>query len=316
MHIYIRLCITIHLCAMTGKGETLVCITANKDFIEVDTSTPTDIITRPLQTSLKDLLLGVDIHQTRLNQLKAQQEQCNSTLQQINLASLLLHASGMQPTCQVPPPISCEVTVQSDVNYHAVEFTIVIQATNRCGVALSKDWSLVASLCAVDSNSAAPEAELRQASSSSHILTLSRGLEAGRSVDMKIPIAYSRTCCGVIVNVSLTLHIPEALRDETEKIGKGLDIPLSQTVVDVVHFLFLKQPGQFLPRYDDPVTFLEKQMREMRHLHNKEVEQKQIGQIYSVSLKFTGEYETKFTICCILIIWSKGHHCLKKKSKK
>ena len=282
-----------------GSPEgTLTCETANGDLIEFGISastTDSDCATKHLQTSLKDLLLGVDINQAKVNKLKSKHEQLNALLQQIHVASCLLHFCHPQTTAnQDTAPISCNVTLQSEVNYFAVDYHVVVQVTNHSTVALTKTWSLVATLFEMDgSGSLLPQEmhlSLRKMPPSSHAFRLSQGLAAGQTLHFKVPVTYLPTCSGMRVQISLMLHNPELLQGEMKHSAVSpncLVIPLAETVVDVIHFLHMRQPGCVLPQTGDPVSSLEEKVAELRCSHQNK--RRELSQSYSVSEAVAGK---------------------------
>lgn len=266
-------------------------------------ATDGDYVSEQLQPSLKDLLLGVDVSQAKVKELQSQQEQLNALLQQINVASHLLHVGHPHTTAsQGAALVSCKVTVQSDVGYHAVDYHLVVLVTNHSSVALTNSWSLVATLLEVDcpDNLPAPKTHtsLQTMTPSSHTLKLSQGLGAGQMVHFRIPMPYSATCPGLSVNISLMLHIPESLQGnmkDLEALPGCLVIPLAATVVDVFHFLHLKQPGCVLPQAADPVSSLEDRVAELGHSHQNG-RRTELSQSYSMSHCVAGNMSQRMCI--------------------
>lgn len=293
-----------------GQEGAITCETANGDLVEFGISTPAtdnDCATGQLQPSLKDLLLGVEVNQAKVSELKSQQQQLNAFLQQINMASYLLHFCHPHTTTnQDAAPISCKVIVQSEVGYHAVDYHVVVHVTNHSAVALTKTWSLVATLFEVNGtgtggrqSKSKPHVSAQKTPPSSHTLRLSHGLGAGQIVHFKIPVTYSPTCSGLNVNVSLMLHMPELLLGESkhsEASPSCLIIPLSATVVDVFHFLHLRQPGCVLPHAPDPASAIEKRVARLghsdqsnSHAEKRGAEKQQSSHSYSVSVDVAGK---------------------------
>ncbi|XP_076466678.1 uncharacterized protein LOC143297949 [Babylonia areolata] len=282
----------------SGEENSLLCQTVKGDLIEIDSAPSTcdrGNTKATQQPSLKDLLLGVDISQAALNELKATQMQYNAFLQQMNAAAYLLHQNSHTNALrgQKAAPISCKVTIQSDIGYHEVEYYLLLEVTNHSSVTLTRDWSVVAILHDVNGSHASKPAECGERElPSSHSFPLSQDLSAERQIDLRIPVTYSPISCGVQVSVSLVLQFPEHLRKETsgrDLFGESVFVPLTESVVDVFHFLYLKQAGCTAPLWTDPQTCVERRVGELKRGAGwgqstwQSERKKSAGQIYSIS---------------------------------
>ncbi|KAK7107284.1 uncharacterized protein [Littorina saxatilis] len=279
---------------LSGPENTLVCETVNRDLVEFDTSVQATEDNKGStglhQPSLKELLLGVDVNQAKVTDLKTRQQEMNAFLQQLNLASHMLnfhhpHAN----TSGEAAPISSKVSIQSEVGYHAVEYHVAVKVTNQSGVALTEDWSLVATLCEVNGvRSSESQCPQHNEPPSSHAMKLSNGLEAGHTVYFKIPVQYSPSSPGLQVNVSLVLLSAQSLHAQSgksEALQSGLVVPLRETMVDLFHFLHLRQPGFVLPQVADPVCVIRQTVAELKGSGRRttDAEKKLSGQSYSIS---------------------------------
>ncbi|KAL8573477.1 hypothetical protein ACOMHN_047748 [Nucella lapillus] len=299
----------------SGGGTSLMCRTVNGDLIEIESEPAPEgardhSLAPTSQPSLRDLLLGVDVSQASLDQLKDTHLHYNAFLQQMNVAAYLLHQSqhlrGMGPEYEAH--VSCKISVQSEVTYHAAKYFLLVEVTNGSSVALTKDWSLVVIQREM---SAEHDPKLTEHDKKEPSVTYSsplfHELGPGRQTDFRIPVSYSPTSCGVKVDASLVLNIPENLRADLSAQHASRDclfVPMAACVVDVFHFLHLKQTGSaVLSPCEDPQTCLERKVAELKRCGQSKrqlVEKPPSGQMFCISEYVSARSTPVETLCSLL----------------
>ncbi|KAK7476207.1 hypothetical protein BaRGS_00032561 [Batillaria attramentaria] len=237
---------------LSGQPNTLMCETFNGDIVELDATCASlsEDSGVHMQSSLKELLVSVDVNSHKMKQLKSSHQQLNTFIQQMNIASHLLHFHRPgKDAGQNPAPVICQTSLKSDVGYHTTQHSVEVRVTNQSPVSLTNDWSIVATLHKSGAYSG-PDEEVfsvsSEASPSSHTMPLSHGLVSGGDVSFTIPVSYNPSSPGTDVAVCLVLQYPRWLRNETpavETSSSCVFVPISFSTIDVLHFLQVRQPG-------------------------------------------------------------------------
>lgn len=233
-----------------AQEDTLLCQTSNGDVVAFDAKEADDdgngVASSDVQLSLQELLVSIDINSTKMGQLQARHGRLNAFLQQMNVASCLLlyhHHAGAISKDQ--PPVSCQVNVQSQVEYHCIQHFVVVRLVNNSLAALTSEWSVTVVMqeCYGDNHlfsSNSPSKEVFP--SSSHTFALYRGLSSGQQASFRIPVSYLTFSTQLMVQVMMSLRfLKEMSNEKSMKPYECLFIPVQVTILDVFDFLQEKE---------------------------------------------------------------------------
>ena len=189
-------------------------------------------------TSIANLLVGVETKQSRLEKIQAQHEHVNTMLRQVSAAA---HSLMFLPQTQ-SSPFYCNVSVHHNEFGHTSHYCVSVSVSSN-NISVSNHWTLLVACQSVDTSrfSGFGHGNGRDDFPVSHAFPLSNGLKAGQSMNFTIPLPYSEGCLAHKVIVYLILHADSLMPNEdllTDSFtNRCLAVRLLEKDVDILSFL-------------------------------------------------------------------------------
>lgn len=198
-----------------------------------------------LQTTLQELLISVGANSSQSEQLRCGHQRLNAFLQQLNIASLLLHFhQPVQVSSLGNPPVTCHISVHSEAEYHGIEHVVIVRVINCSDVPLTNDWCIHVKSKDIEDIWDSEEclAAAAEEPIDSYTFSLSHGLKAGQSISFRLPFQYRQGFTAIRFDVSLGFMLPQWFQT-SDTLSKCIFVPLDGMHIDILHFLHIRKPG-------------------------------------------------------------------------